>query len=33
MNSKFEKVVDKPSFPDEEEKMLKYWEDIDAFKE
>jgi isoleucyl-tRNA synthetase len=25
-------VPEKPIFPDEEEKVLKYWEDIDAFK-
>ena len=24
-------VPDKPSFPEEEEKILKFWEEIDAF--
>lgn len=31
MNSKFATVSDKPDFPREEEKVLKYWEEIDAF--
>jgi isoleucyl-tRNA synthetase len=25
-------VPERPNFPDEEEKVLKYWQDIDAFK-
>lgn len=31
MNSKFATVPDKPSFPTEEEKVLEYWTQIDAF--
>jgi isoleucyl-tRNA synthetase len=26
-------VPEKPVFPEEEEKVLKYWEEIDAFKQ
>lgn len=29
----FEDASDKPSFPAEEEKVLKYWDEIDAFQE
>ena len=25
-------VPERPNFPEEEEKVLKYWQDIDAFK-
>ena len=25
-------VPERPNFPEEEEKVLKYWTDIDAFK-
>ena len=32
MTSKFTNVEDKISFPQTEEKILKYWEKIDAFK-
>jgi isoleucyl-tRNA synthetase len=31
MNSTFDTVEDKISFPDEEGKTLAYWEEIDAF--
>lgn len=31
-NSKFSSVPERPSFPEEEKKILKYWDDIDAFK-
>jgi isoleucyl-tRNA synthetase len=33
MESKFAKVADKPDFPAEEEKVLDYWKEIDAFHE
>lgn len=32
MNSKFATVSDKPDFPEEEVKVLKYWEQINAFE-
>lgn len=32
MSSKFASVSDKISFPDEEENILKYWQQIDAFQ-
>jgi len=31
--SKFSKVPERPSFPQEEEKVLAYWDKIDAFHE
>jgi len=32
MNSRFATVPDKPHFPTEEEKVLAYWTEIDAFQ-
>jgi isoleucyl-tRNA synthetase len=32
-NSKFSAVTDKINFPAEEEATLKYWHEIDAFKQ
>jgi len=33
MESKFAKVPERADFPEEEEKILAYWKEIDAFKE
>jgi isoleucyl-tRNA synthetase len=32
MQSRFEHVTASPSFPDEEKKVMNYWDDIDAFQ-
>jgi len=32
MNSRFATVPDRPNFPAEEEKVLQFWDDIDAFQ-
>jgi len=33
MKSNFAKIPDRPDFPEEEEKVLAYWTEIDAFKQ
>lgn len=32
MQSRFEDVETSPSFPGEERKIMKYWDEIDAFQ-
>ena len=32
MSNRFDNVVDKINFPNEESKTLEYWNEIDAFK-
>jgi hypothetical protein len=32
MNSRFRTVPEKPHFPTEEENVLKFWEETNAFK-